>query len=555
MGLDLWLRATQFPSMKPSSCYSRWCHCSALFLLSVAIANSAPVALNPSLQLRLIMNTAISGGPASVRLVKDPRSNQLYYLKVNGDIYRVTLQAGSGTSTSTKVYSATDHGIANNVQGMAIGPEGTIYVVGNTPTNSGNSTVARVGKGVPNGAGGRTWSLLAQTEPYPLSKTAFDHLFNGIITSPDGQYIYLNSGSRTDHGEVESNNNLYPNTREVALTAKIIRLPASGSGLVLQNDIVLLRQAGYVFAEGTRNSFDFAFAPNDDLFATENGPDRDMSEELNWLRPDLHYGFPWRIGGADNPQQFPNYDPSADKLLDSRFVAVASGAYHNDPTFPPPPTNLAEPIINLGPDADSYRDPADGLIKDASGLGTTLSTFTAHRSPLGLVFDRVGAMAAPFANHGFMLSWTPGDLNGNSVAGPFKDPSQDMVDLNLTKLGNTNYQTTVTRIVGGFSNPIDSEIVGNRIYVIEYGGTQGIWEVTFPAAPPTVTLSGPLAQANGSFRFNVAATPGLNYEIAASADLQQWLSLTNLIPTNSPFQFTDLGATNYQQRFYRAIQH
>jgi hypothetical protein len=169
------------------------------------------------------------------------------------------------------------------------------------------------------------------------------------------------------------------------------------------------------------------------------------------------------MGGQDNPQQFPSYDPSTDKLLDTRFVAVSSGTYHNDPTFPPPPTNFADSVINAGPDADSYRDPADGLIKDASSLGQTLSTFTAHRSPLGLVFDCLGAMAPPFQNHGFMLSWTPGDPIGNNTAGPFKDASEDMVDLELTKLGNTNYQAAVTRIVGGFSNPIASEIIGSTL--------------------------------------------------------------------------------------------
>ena len=115
-------------------------------------------------------------------------------------------------------------------------------------------------------------------------------------------------------------------------------------------------------------------------------------------------------------------------------------------------------------------------------------TSTAHRSPLGLVFDTRGAMAPPFQRHGFMLSWTPGDPTGNSVAGPFLDPSQDMLDLDLTSLG-TNYQGHFTRVVGGFSNPISASILGNRIYVIEYGGNQGIWEVTFPPAPATLTVS------------------------------------------------------------------
>jgi hypothetical protein len=525
--------------------------CVPIAFLITVIRNgqSAPVILNTNLQIRLVMNTTNSSGQNSVRIAKDPRNNQLYYLKINGDIFRVNLQPGSA-STSTKVYSATDHGLSSNVEGLAIGPDGTIYVLGNNNTNT-SLTYARIAKGVPNGSGVRTWSLLAQTQPYPRSATAFDHICSGMVVSPDGQYLYVNSGSRTDHGEEQSNGGLYPGLRDVPLTAKIFRLPTSGANLTLTNDLNLLRQAGYIFSEGTRNAFDLAFGPNGDLFATDNGPDRDMSESLYWLRAGLHFGFPWRIGGADNPQQFPSYDPSTDRLLDSRFIAVINGYYHNDPTFPPPPTNFADPVINLGPDADSYRDPADGVVKDSSSQGKTLATFTAHRSPLGLVFDTVGAMAPPFQRHGFVLSWTPGDPNGTSVAGPFKDVSQDLLDLNLTKLGNTNYQMTVTRLVGGLANPIDAEIIQNRIYVVEYGGNQGLWEITFPLAPPAI--DSPAPGVGGSFKFNIGGPTGLTYEVLASTNFQNWLSLTSLVSTTTQFQFLDLSATNFTQRFYRAL--
>jgi hypothetical protein len=468
--------------------------CSLIVRLVLALVVSGafstlaqPVVLNPNLQIRSVMFTTNNTGAHSVRIAKDARSGQLYYEKDNGDIFRVNLAAGAG-STSTRVYSAADHGIASSALGFAIGPTGTMYVLGNNTTNSGNSTFVRIMKGVPGAGGARAWSLLAQTEPYPLSRTAFDHLMSGLAVSPDGTWLYVNSGSRTDHGEIESTSGVYPNLRETALTAKILRVPASGSNLILPNDLAALRSAGYVFSEGTRNAFSLGLAPNGDLFATDNGPDRDMSDELNWLRAGLHFGFPWRMGGADNPQQFPNYNPTNDLLLDPRFIAVHNHTYANDPTFPAAPTNFFEPVINVGPDADSFRDPADGSIKDASNLGLTLSTFTAHRSPLGLVFDVPGAIASPFKNHGFMLSWTQGDPNGNSVPGPFMDPSQDLVDLDLMPLG-TNYQARVTRLVGGFSNPIDAAIVGNKLYVIEYGGRQGIWEITFPPAPATLTAS------------------------------------------------------------------
>jgi hypothetical protein len=519
---------------------------------AAAQLRAAPLLLNTNLQIRLVLNTTNASGSASIRMAKDPRNNDLYYSKFNGDIYRITLQPGNGASTSAKLYGAADHGIPDSAQGMAIGPDGTIYLVGNFTTNSGNSTFARIVKGVPQSSGARVWSLLARTEPYPRSRTAFDHVFNGIIVSPDGNWVLINSGSRTDHGEVEDVGGAFPNTREVGLTAKILRLPATASNLVLPNDITALRNAGYVFAEGTRNSFDFGYAPNGELFATENGPDRDMSDELNWLRQGMHFGFPWRMGGADNPQQFPNYDPASDRLLDPRFVGVGGGTYRNDPSFPPAPANLAEPVINAGPDADKFRDPATGQIKDASDLGLKLNTFTAHRSPLGLVFDRVGAMDLPFRNHGFMLSFTPGDPNGNSVAGPFFDASQDLVDLQLTSLGGTNYQARVTKLVDGFTTPIDAEIIGNRIYVLEYSGNQAVWEITFPRTRSSLVATNSVFR-SGAFRFTVTQViPGLEYQVQVSSNLVSWASLTNFIATKNSFEFTN--TTSMPRRFYRVFQ-
>jgi len=511
--------------------------------------NADPSVLNTNLQIRLVLYTTDTSGANSIRIRKDPRNNQLYYLKYNGDIHSLNLQPGDASS-STLAYSASDHGISSGALGMTIGPDGIMYVVGNTSTNQGNSTFVKIMKGVPDRTGGRVWSLLARTEPYPLSRTAFDHRSSGIVVSPDNQFIYLNCGSRTDHGEVEDTGGLYPDLRETGLTAKVLRIPVTASNLVLPNDLSALRSAGYIYAEGTRNAFDLRVAPNGDLFAIDNGPDRDMSDELNWLQAGLHYGFPWRMGGADNPQQFPEYNPTNDLLLDPRFIAVADGYYHNDPTFPPPPTNFAEPVINLGPDADSYRDPIDGSIKIASALGLTLSTVTAHRSPLGLVFDTAGAMAPPFQGHGFMLGFTPGDPTGDSVPGPFMDPGQDMVDLQLTKLGTTNYQAQVTRIAGGFTTPIDAEIISNRIYVIEYSGNQGIWEITFPPSLGSITITQPSWQAAG-FRFLVNGAVGQTYSVEMSTNLTSWVTLTNVLATTNPFQIVDATAGNTPSRFYR----
>jgi hypothetical protein len=48
----------------------------------------------------------------------------------------------------------------------------------------------------------------------------------------------------------------------------------------------------------------------------------------------------------------------------------------------------------------------------------------------------------------------------------------------LTKQGN-NYQAVTTQIARGFSNPIGSVLIGNHLYVLDYGGKGELWEITF----------------------------------------------------------------------------
>ena len=436
-------------------------------------AAAAPQSLRANITLTKVMDTA-GGGSDSIRLARDPSDGSLYYVKRGGQIYRVNLAAG----TQTLVADAGDHG-QTWLQGFAIGPAGTFFLVNNEDV-PGTQTRATIVKGVKPVGSPRIWSVLARSDPYPRSATAYDHRFNGIIVDPSGASIYVNSGSRTDHGEIQTAGGLYPGLRESGLTASILRLPTSAKNLLLRDDRAWLRSSGYIFAEGIRNTFDFAFAPNGDLFGTENGPGRDDPEELNWLQQGKHYGFPWRIGGNNNPMQYPDYNPATDRLLNPFSDAVKKGYYYNDPTYPPRPNiPFVEPVRNLGPDADKYRDPADGTVKDASAQGVPFSTFTPHRSPLGLVFDRARLLAAPYRGGGFMLSWTKGSATGDQIAGPFKDPGQDLLFLALTKAGGS-YTLRATRIVGGFSSPIDAEIVGRDIYVLEYGGKQSLWRVRMP---------------------------------------------------------------------------
>ena len=436
-----------------------------------AIVEEQPISGGPVLLRAGIGLTSIAKADAgSIKLVRHPKTGDLYILNSSSGLHRLKMDPShqvENVATPAEIVGDA------SLSGMEFGPDGTLFVVANrTVKKIYNQAIIR--KGTADQEGTFAWKTLAETEPYPLSGTQFDHIFNGIVVSPDGKTVYVNSGSRTDHGEVEDNSFNFPDAREVALTAKIFQIPTDAEDLTLVNDEDALKADGRIFVWGTRNAYDLAFAPNGDLFGVDNGPDADFPDELNWLREGKHYGFPWRFGDQDNPQQFPDYTGVGDKRLSSDFFAVKSGLYRTDPTFPKSPAGFTAPVANLGPDADQYRA-EDGSQHDASSEGEPLYSFTPHRAPLGIVFSTSSKMPADFRGNentfsAFLLSW-------GAAGGNLTDRGQDLLHLELTKRGD-NYETTATQIARDFKNPIDSVLVENRLYVLDFG-TGSIWELTF----------------------------------------------------------------------------
>jgi glucose/arabinose dehydrogenase len=437
----------------------------------------------------MVENTPIAGGPTllrdgidlrmvvevesgSIRLAQNPQDGALYLLSPNSGLARVKLQEPAKLEPVAPVSDMLAKGAPT---GMAFGPDGTLYLVGNSQANLRNTGIIRRGRF--DDQGKLSWETLATSEPYPLSGTPFDHQFNGIVVSPDGKHIYVNSGSRTDHGEVETNNSAFPNIREVPLTSKVFRLPADATDLLLPNDEAGLQP--YIFASGTRNAYDLAFAPDGKLFAVDNGPDADYPDEINWLREGQHYGFPWRFGAATNPQTDPNYDGKDDKLLQPDFTAVRSLTYRNDPEFPPAPAvEFVLPIRNLGPAAAQYRD-ADGNERDAAAEGSDFYGVTPHRSPLGLVFAADEAMPAAWRStddmlSAFVLSW-------GAAGGDLSDAGQDLLHMQLRPdpTQEQGYMATTQQIALDFANPIDAVLIGDTLYVLEFGQDSAIWALRF----------------------------------------------------------------------------
>src|SRR5262249_55424131 len=163
----------------------------------------------------------------------------------------------------------------------------------------------------------------------------FNHGVGHIALGPDGK-LYVNSGSRTD-GNEPGNDPRYSKEGETPITACLWVLDPKADKPKVE-----------VYARGLRNAYGFCWDDKRRMFATENGPDADAPEELNFIEKGKHYGFPYRY--SDWSKKPYKHTPEAPKGL----------------TF-------ADPIANVGPDA-------------GGSAAKPLYTFDAHSSPSGIVF-------------------------------------------------------------------------------------------------------------------------------------------------------------------------
>ncbi|RYC68062.1 PQQ-dependent sugar dehydrogenase [Spirosoma sordidisoli] len=426
-----------------------------LFVLAIVASQNLAVAQPRSLHPHVTVDTYMFLSRAGVRLVQDPVSRTLFYADTEGNVFQLRPTPTGGLPEEVPVAGVAQHGI-DYLQGLAFA-DSTLILVGirRFPYEG----VGRVAKGRLKADGSRQWSTLLETAPYANSNTAFDHAFNGVCVSPDQDSVYIASGSRTDHGEVQDAGGRFPNLRETALTARIFRLPLAAENLFLPNNDEAVRQSGLLFCEGVRNTFDMAFNSEGRLFGAENAGNRSDPEELNWLRPGRHYGFPWLIGGNETPQQFPDYNPDADPLLSAGY---RTEGFRTDPAYPPRPAiPFASAIVNTGPDAWFVIDPATRQAVPSSEI----TSFTPHASPLGLVFDTDSSLA-DFTGSGFVLGYT----NGRGL-----DLSSIRLQYNPTV---DNYRMQVNRVAEGFNLPVDAALVGTTLYVLERG-RQAISRVRF----------------------------------------------------------------------------
>jgi hypothetical protein len=436
-----------------------------------------------SLVSGIVVDSIIKTQPNATKIAKDPVSGHLFYSTINGDIHEVLIPV-SGSPIDSIKYTSIEHGITY-LQGLCF-KDSVMYLCGNRWSSTTGIGVVAKGILLPNKT--RKWTNIVTTASYPTTSSAGDHGFAGITIDPAKKYIYLSSGSRTLIGGIETNGGAWPGRSEVPLTTRILKFPIDTTGILLPNDSILLDNSGFVFAYGTRNAYDMAWDGNANLFGIDNSGERDDPEELNWLRYGKNYGFPWRMGSDYNPLMYSPYNVNTDLLVNHLSGGYQQGFFSDDPAFPhiPNGTQFTDPVLNYGPDAVFYRDSVTGKVKNASDEGSYITSFTPHRSPLGLVFDADSLLPSPFRGDALMLSFMPGgDSTGYTPLSPwgspcpFVDPVRDLLHLKLSYNASIdNYTMTATKIMFGFYLPVDAELVKDTLYVIENGGN--IWRVIFP---------------------------------------------------------------------------
>jgi glucose/arabinose dehydrogenase len=346
------------------------------------------------------------------KITSDGTGRALYVLSQNGDVWRVDVASGE----LKRILDGDDYigDQANNAEcdGFMMNAKRRLYISCNlrreaTPYAMNDVTIYRTSAeqdGEP--AAPRPWF---QTNYY-WGIGSFNHGISHIATGPDG-FIYVSSGSRTDDNETGTDPHCFTGG-EVPITSSFWRLDPRMEKPQLE-----------IFARGVRNPYGFCWSDRGEMFATENGPDADAPEELNFVERGKHYGFPY---------QFSNW---------------TNKPYAYTPDIPAG-LQVTLPIANLGPDG-------------GGSASAPLYTFEPHSSPGGIVF--LGKDFPSQYQGAFLVA-----RFGNLLQKP-KDVGFDVLLVRLEKNSHGLYEARVKTFISPLSRPVDLHLSGTgKVYIAEY---------------------------------------------------------------------------------------
>lgn len=385
--------------------------------LALALLASQDLPVAPEgLRVREVVKLGPADDAQPVRVQPHPGTGMFYVLYLNGDLWQVDVDKGS-KRLYLQAHAYFRKGSASFVQalGLHVDPNGVVYIVVNerfdaeTPKRA-HVVLYRFAGFKADGPSAPATEWVSFDHPWGIGP--FNHGANHLATGPDGM-LYLSVGSRTDHGESgklrkDPDPNLDPNG-ETALTACMLRLDPKKQS-----------PNPDVFCRGLRNSFGFDWDDRGRLIASENGPDADHPEELNWLREGKHYGFPYRFGNQALPM-YPDASPAPEGLA------------------------FEKPIANLGPNG------RPGNEKEY--------TFHPHSSPSGVSFYRKGTLPAEYEGGFFVARF--GNFLGKVPVG------FDLLHARLVEKDG-ELAAEMRTILEKLRRPIDLCQWKGRLYILEH---------------------------------------------------------------------------------------
>ena len=363
-----------------------------------------------------------------VRMASDGQGKVIYVLSDTGDVWRLE----PATAQLQQIFRADrylerrpgDLGGPLFVLGLALDKSNRLYVASNQQNDAtlpvqNIVTIYRTVDSVENSpAELKPWW---QTS-YP-GNAAYVHAVENIAFGPDG-LLYVGNGARTDGGESGHDPRYYAGG-ETPVTSCMWRLDPAAEKPTIE-----------IFARGIRNAYGFCWNDKGEMFATENGPDADAPEELNFVERGKHYGFPYT------------------------FSNWTRKAYAHTPD-PPQELEFTLPIANLGP---------------AGGFdGKPIYTFDPHSGPDGIAF--LGNEFPEGYRGTFLVA-----RFGNFIKTPKDNVGFDLLRVKLQKDDAGKYAARVETVLAPLGRPIDVHVSGpGRVYICEYSrGTNSATSFALP---------------------------------------------------------------------------